>query len=194
MICCQRDARTHRRQPTSVQYWWHFRAWSGLEGVPLGQLHSYSDHLAEHFGLLGMAENPNRSRRERMRLQDDFFPPHAAPRAGVTLASFYKVDRPLVFRTPYTFDDPVARFIHLDKTSRRQDGVHREILGPDVTVGEIAVGELGEIGDGNEAPLFNHATKIGGAAFVEARVHANWNSHRSEAGQSVGNVRFWRRN
>src|SRR5215469_14835250 len=94
MICCQRDARTHRRQPTSVQYWWHFRAWSGLEGVPLGQLHSYSDHLAEHFGLLGMAENPNRSRRERMRLQDDFFPPHAAPRAGVTLASFYKVDRP----------------------------------------------------------------------------------------------------
>ena len=50
--------------------------------MPLGQLHSDADDLAEYLGFLGMAQDSNWNGRERMRLQNDFFAAHAAPAAG----------------------------------------------------------------------------------------------------------------
>src|ERR1700741_1452597 len=99
-ICCRRAVRILRCQPTLIQYWWHFRAFSGIEGVPLGQLHSHSHYLAEDLGLLRVAENANRDRGKRVRLENDFLAARAAPRTGVAVASFHEVDRPLVFRVP----------------------------------------------------------------------------------------------
>src|ERR1700741_2663606 len=120
-ICCRRAVRILRCQPTLIQYWWHSRAWSGIEGVPLGQLHSHSYDLAEHFGFLRGAKNTDGDGRRWGRLQDDFFATHAAPGTGVPVASFHKINGTLVFRTPRTFHNPIARLIDLDKTSRRQD-------------------------------------------------------------------------
>src|ERR1700757_1968254 len=114
-IYCRRAVRILRRQPTLIQYWWHPRAWSGIEGVPLGQLHSHSYDLAEHFGLLGVAENADGDGRQWVRLQDDFFATHAAPGTGVPVASFHKINGTLIFRTPRTFQYAIARLIDLDK-------------------------------------------------------------------------------
>src|SRR5215471_9819235 len=193
-ICYQKAVRTRPLPRTSVQYWWRFRAWSGIEGVPLGQLHSNSYHLTEHLGVLRMAQNANRNGRERMWLKNNFFAPHTAPRAGVPVPSLYEVDGPLIFRTPCSFDHAIARFIDLNETSRRQDRVHGEILGSNIAVGEVAVGELLEVRDRNESPFFDHAAQVSGATLVEARIHAYRNLHGRETRQSIGNMRFWRGN
>ena len=50
-------------QLTLIQCCWRFRAWRRIEGVPLGQFHSHSHDLAEHFGFLRMPQNSNRNRR-----------------------------------------------------------------------------------------------------------------------------------
>src|SRR4029077_7696595 len=181
-ISCRRAVRTLRCQPTLIQYWRHSRAWRRIEGVPLGQLHSHSHHLAEYLGFLRMAENANRNWRKWVRLQNNFFAAHAAPGTRMSVASFHKINGPLVFGTPRPFQDAIARFIDLNKTSRRQDRVHGEILSANISIREVTVGELGQVRDRNQSPLFDHPPKIGGAALVETGIHAHRNLHRGESG------------
>ena len=128
-----------------------------------------------------------------MRLQDNVFAPHAAPTAGVSVASFHEVDGALVLGTPRAFDDLVARLIDLDEAAGRQNGKHGEILHADVAIGEVAVGKLRQVGEGNQAPLFDHASEIGGTAGVKAGIHAQRNLYGRQAGQSLGDMRLGRR-
>src|SRR5690348_10331088 len=104
-----------------------------------------------------------------MRLQNDLIPPHAAPAAGMPLSRFHKVNWALVLRAPGTFYDPVARLVHLNETARRKDGIHCEILRPEVAVGEIGRRKLRQIGEGDQSPLLDHAAQIRSAALIKAR-------------------------
>src|SRR5262252_6382825 len=113
-----------------------------------------------------------------MRLQDDFFLTHAAPRARVSVSRFHEVDRPLVFRSPCPFNNTVPSFIHLNEAAWRQNWIHGEIFGANVSVSEIAGGELRQIGDGNESPLLDHASEIRRATLVKSGIHANGNLDR----------------
>ena len=101
--CCRASARTRPPRVTLIQCCWPFRAWRRIEGVPLGQFHSHSHDLAEHFCFLRVTQDPNRNRRQRMRLQNDFLAAHAAPAAGMAIAGFHKIDRTFIFRAPGTF-------------------------------------------------------------------------------------------
>src|ERR1700686_3411355 len=141
---------------TLIQCCWPFRAWRRIEGVPLGQFHSHSHDLTEHLGLLRVTQDPNLNWRQRVRLQNDFLFAHAAPATGVTLAGFHKIDRALIFGTPGTSYHLISGLVDLNKTPRRQDGIHGEILGAHVTVSKIGVGELREVGDGHQSPLLDH--------------------------------------
>src|SRR5438093_446544 len=116
-----------------------------------------------------------------MRLQDNVFAPHAAPTAGVSVASFHEVDGALVLGTPRAFDDLVARLIDLDEAAGRQNGKHGEILHADVAIGEVAVGKLRQVGEGNQAPLFDHASEIGGTAGGMNRASEGW-GHDTKVG------------
>jgi hypothetical protein len=77
-----------------------------------------------------------------MRLQNNLFAPHAAPATGVAVASLHKINRAFIFRAPGAFYNAVFRFIHLNETSRRQNRIHSEILHADISVSEVAIGEL----------------------------------------------------
>src|ERR1700758_1629444 len=169
----RKAVRTRRPRPTLIQYWWRFRAWSGIESVPLGQLHSDSYYLTKYLGVLWMTQNTNRNGREGMWLKNNFFAPHTAPRARMAVTGFHEVDGPLVFRSPRSFDYTIARFIDLNETCRRQDRIHGEILCSDIAVGEVAIGELLEVGDRNESPFFDHATQVSRATLIETRIHAH---------------------
>ncbi len=72
-------------------------------------------------------------------------------------------------------------------------GIHREVLRADVAVSEFAVRELREVGDGNEAPLLDHASEIGSAFFVEARIHAHGHLDGRQSSERIGDVRLRRR-
>ena len=50
-------------QTTLVQCCWRFRVWRGIEGVPLGQLHSHSHDLAQDFRFLWVPQNSDWNRR-----------------------------------------------------------------------------------------------------------------------------------
>jgi hypothetical protein len=111
--------------------------------VPLRQLHSDSHNLPDNLGFLGMAQNPDLNRRQRVGLQDDVIATHAAPAASVSVAGFHEVDGTFVLRPPRSLHNFVLLFIHLDEASRRKNRIHGEILVADVAIGKIAVGELG---------------------------------------------------
>src|ERR1700722_6084775 len=183
--CCRGSGRTRPLGVTLIQCCWPFRAWRRIEGVPLGQFHSHSHDLTEHLGLLRVTQDPNLNWRQRGRLQNDFLFAHAAPATGVTLAGFHKIDRALIFGTPGTFYHLISGLVDLNKTPRRQDGIHGEILGAHVTVSKIGVGELREVGDGHQSPLLDHPAQIGGAALVKARIHPHRNLYRGQSSQSV---------
>src|SRR5579859_3278205 len=112
-----------------------------------------------------------------MGLQNDVFAAHAAPAASVAFARLDKINRTLIFRSPGTLYYLILRLIHLNETARRQDWIHGEILRTHVAVGKGAGGKLREVGKRDQSPLLDHAAKVGGAAFVESRIHAQRNLH-----------------
>src|SRR5579863_5299418 len=116
-----------------------------------------------------------------MRLQDNVLAAHAAPAASMPLARLHEINGTLVFGAPRAFDDAVPRFIDLDKTSRRQDGIHREVLRSYVAVSELAVRELRQVRNWNQSPLFHHASEICSAPVVKTRIHAHRNLHRRQS-------------
>src|SRR5580698_2699267 len=116
---------------TLVQCWWRFRAWRRTVSMPLRQFHSDSHNLANDLGLLGMAQNSNRNRRQRMRLKNHVVATHAAPAASVSVASFHKIDRAFIFRAPRTLHYLILCFIDLDEAAGRKNRIHGEILVPD---------------------------------------------------------------
>src|SRR5580692_713524 len=192
--CCRGSGRTRLPRVTLIQCCWPFRAWRRIEGVPLGQFHSNSHHLAEHLCLLRVTQDPYWDRRQRMRLQDHFLAAHAAPAAGMPIAGFHKIDRPFIFRAPRTFHYFASRLIDLDETAWRQNGIHREILRADVAISEIRIRKLRQICDRHRSPLLNHTAQIGGAPLVKTRIHAHRNLHRRQSRQSARDMRFRRRN
>src|ERR1700679_1346800 len=121
-----------------------------------------------------MPQNPDRDRRQRMRLQNDLLLAHAAPAAGIPVPGLDEIKGTLVFRPPRSLDYLVPRFIHLDETARRKDGIHGEILVTNVAIGKFAVGKLGEVSGWYQTPLFHHSSQVHRAAFVESGVHAQW--------------------
>src|ERR1700686_333568 len=143
--CCPTNAQTQRLRITLIQCLLPFRTWRRVEGVPLGQFHSDSYDLAEHLSVLRVAQDPNRDGGQWMRLQNDLLAAHAAPAAGVAVASLHKINRTFVFGAPRSFHYLISGFIDLDETAGRQDGIHGEIIGADITIGEIGIGELREI-------------------------------------------------
>src|ERR1035438_8133093 len=82
-ICCQASAWILRLPLTLVQCCWPFRAWRGIEGVPLGQFHSDPHDLTQHLSFLRVPEDTNRNGRQGMRLQNNLLAAHAAPAAGM---------------------------------------------------------------------------------------------------------------
>src|SRR5580704_8435038 len=146
MIYCRDSARTRPPPAILVQCCWRFRAWRRIEKAPLGQLHSYSHHLPQHFGILRMAQDPHRSRGKRMGLQNDIFAAHAAPATGVALAGLHEINGTFVFRAPGAFHHAAFRFVHLNKTAGGKNRIHGEILRAHVAVCEAAVGELRQVG------------------------------------------------
>src|ERR1035437_8566080 len=149
-ICCPASTRTHRPRLTLIQCCWPFRAWRRIEGVPLGQFHSDSNDLTEHFCFLRVPQDPNWNGRQGMRWQNDVLAAHAAPGAGMAVASFHKIEGTFVFRAPGSFPRLVLRLVDLYETAGRQNRIHGEIVGADIAVGEIAVGKLRQVGDGNQ--------------------------------------------
>src|SRR6266700_2151621 len=123
-----------------------------------------------------------------MRLQNDFFFAHAAPAAGMALPGLHKIDRTFVFRTPRAFHHSILGLVDLYETSGRQNRVHSEIVSAYVAIREIAVGKLGEVGQGDQSPLFDHAAKVGGATFVKARIETHWDMDRGQPSQRVRNM------
>src|ERR1700722_17714281 len=105
-----------------------------------------------------MPQNPYRHRRQRMRLQDDLVLAHAAPAAGIAVPGFDEIKRPLVLRPPPALDYLVPRFIHLNKTTRRQDGIHGEILVTNVAISKVAVGKLGKVSGGDTTPPLHNSS------------------------------------
>src|SRR5665811_782133 len=154
-ICCRASAWILRPPLTLVQCCWPFRAWRGIEGVPLGQFHSDPHNLTQHLCLLRVPQDTNPNGRQGMRLQNNLLAAHAAPAAGMPLASFYKVDGTFVLRAPRAFHHFMPGFVDLDKAAGRQNRVHGEILGADVTISEFAVGKLRQVGDGDQSPLLH---------------------------------------
>src|SRR5712671_1083487 len=171
-IYCREPAKIRRRRVISIQYWLRFRAWRRLEGAPLGQLHSDPHDLPQHLCILRMPQDAHGNRRQWMRLKNKFLAAQAAPAAGMTIPGFHEVDGTLVFRPPRSFYDFIPRFIDLNEAAGRQDRVHGKVLIANVAVGEIGDSELGEIGERDHPPLFDHSSEIGGAAIIEARIHA----------------------
>src|SRR5579871_207914 len=112
----------------------------------------------------------------------------------MSVPRLYEIDRALIFGTPGAFHDAVTRLVDLNETYRRKDRIHREILRAHIPIRIFAGGQLREISERYESPLLYHAAQIRGATLIETRVHAHRNLHRGESRQSVGNVRFWRRN
>src|SRR5438477_13070767 len=128
-----------------------------------------------------------------MRLQNDLLAAHAAPAAGVAFTGFYEINGTFILRTPRSLQYFISGFIDLDEAAWGQNRIHGEIVSANVAVGEIGVSKLREISDGHQSPLLDHPSQVGGAALVEAGIHAHRNLHRGKAGESVGNVRFGRR-
>src|SRR5208283_5134002 len=87
---CPAKATTRLPRAILIQRWWRFRAWRKIESAPLGQLHSHSHHLAQHLRILRVAQDPYWNWRERVGLQNDVIPAHAAPAARMPVAGFHK--------------------------------------------------------------------------------------------------------
>jgi hypothetical protein len=90
-----------------------------------------------------MAQNSNRDRRQRVRLQNHVIFTHAAPAASVPVARFHKIDGTFVLGAPQTLHHLAFGFVDLDEAAGRKNRIHGEILVADVAVGKITVGELG---------------------------------------------------
>src|SRR5258708_9474396 len=129
-----------------------------------------------------------------MRLQDYVVLTHAAPAAGMSVASFHEINGALIFGAPQTLHYLILLFVDLNEAAGWKNRIHREILVADVAVGEIAVRELGKIGERHQAPLLYHAAQIRGALLVKAGIHADRHLHRRESREGLGNMRPRRRN
>src|SRR5581483_8202455 len=119
---------------------WGFALWQGLRFRQLVQPHSDSNYLAEHFGFLTIAHDPDRHRRKRVRLQDDAIALDAAPAADVAFTGFDEVDWPFVFSAPCARRGYlVLRLVDLHKCSRQKQRIHRVVFRSDIAVREPTV-------------------------------------------------------
>src|SRR5580700_7901846 len=125
-----------------------------------------------------------------MRLQDDLFLSQGAPAADVSTAGFHEVNGTLVFGSPAALHDFVSGFIHLHKTAWGKNGIHGQIFAANVAIGVLAGRELGQVGERNQSPLFDHASKVDGAAGVETGVQTERHLYRREVGQGLRYVRL----
>jgi hypothetical protein len=108
-----------------------------------------------------------------MRLQHNLVLFQGAPAARKSIPGFDKVNGAFIFGAPHPLRDFAPRFIDLNKRSRQQQGIHREILHPDVPVRVSGFRELLQIDERDRAPLVDHAAEIGGTPDIESRVHSN---------------------
>src|ERR1035437_1362979 len=112
-----------------------------------------------------------------MRTQREHWTIQFAPRANETIARLEEIDWALVFGTPAAFLDFPQRFIDLDEAPGKQQRVHGEVLGANVTVGIFALLKPLKGGQRHRSPLHDHAPYGAGRAGIEARIEFDRNFH-----------------
>lgn len=90
-----------------------------------------------------------------------------APTTDKSLSRLHEINRSLVLRAPDSFNYVMPALVDLDEGSRHQEGIHREILHPDVSVREVSGQELRKVAKRDQSPLLDHAAKVHGLASIE---------------------------
>ena len=72
-----------------------------------------------------------------MRLQNDVLARYRTPAAGMTFTGLDEINRTLIFRTPAPFKDLITRFVYLDETAWKENGIHGQILAADLPIGVV---------------------------------------------------------
>src|SRR5260370_41802401 len=98
-----------------------------------------------------------------MRLQDYVVLTHAAPAAGMSVASFHEINGPLIFGAPQTLHYLILLFVDLNEAAGWKSRIHHEILVAVVAVGDIAVRELSKIRGRRHATRRSHAAQTSAA-------------------------------
>src|ERR1700678_170854 len=127
-----------------------------------------------------------------MRLQDDGVPLDRTPAAGMSVAQFHKVNRPLELRAPCSFGYFVLGLVHLHETAWWKDGIHGEILRSNVPVGKLIVGKQLKISHGHGAPLLDGTPQICRFLERESWIEPGRHSHLCDIAQSFREVRLLR--
>jgi hypothetical protein len=70
--------------------------------------------------------------------QDDkFITGVGAPGADIAVPGLDQVDGALILRSPTCSEHPLLRLVNLDKAARWQNGVHSDIVCPNVSIGVV---------------------------------------------------------
>ena len=93
-------------------------------------------------------------------MQNDAIPVDLTPGADETITGLDEVNRALELRTPNAICDLVFGFVYLHKATRRKNRMHGEVFRSYVSIGISAVGKRRKIGEGNHAPLLDHACNV----------------------------------
>src|SRR5713101_385841 len=157
--------------------------------MPIPEAHRNPDNLPKNLGLLRVSKNSHRNRRQGMRLQDDGVTLDRAPATGKSFAHFYKVNRTLELRVPYSFPYFVLSFVHLHETARLKNGIHREIFRPNITVCESVIGKQFEVSHGHGTPLLDGASQVRRFLERESWIEPGRHPHLCDVAQSFGQVR-----
>src|SRR5580658_169094 len=158
--------------------------------MPISEAHRDPDNLSKDLGLLRVSKNPNRNRRQGMRLQDDGVTLEGAPATRIPFTHFHKVNRTLELRTPYSLPYLVPGFVHLHETARRKNGIHREIFRSYIAIRVTIVRKLRKIGHGHNAPLLDCASQIRRFLERESWIELGRHPHLSDVAQSFGHMRL----
>ena len=193
-ICCRASSRIHQPRITLVQCCWPFRVCEASRACHSVNFIATPTTWPSTSASCGMAQNSNRNRRQRMGLQNNFLAAHAAPAASMAVPSLHEIDRPLVLGSPRTLDYLVFRFVHLNKTTGRKNGIHGEILRAHIAVSEIGIGELREVREREPDPIVRPSGQDLWCGARQIRDPCAPEPAPTTIPTSVGNMRFWRRN
>ena len=83
--------------------------------------------------------------------------------------------------------------IHLQKSSRRQQRIHGEILAADVAIHVLLTAEVCQVSQRHQSPLLDHAAQVGAATGIERGIEPRGYLYRHRALQGFGDVRLGRK-
>lgn len=136
---------------------WQFRSPIRVLAESICNPHRDPRHPSYNLSVDSVGELPDAAWRKRMGNQDKLIPLQLTPAAGITVAEFDEIDRPVEFGSRFDGLDLLYSGLDLDKCSGPQHWKQRVILQTDIAIKAMLEIQVLDERDRNLSPDFDHS-------------------------------------